>query len=161
VKKGIIYSLHDCCQSAFAMMFFQDPSLNALQQRLQEERQLNNLKTLFNVTTIPQSTQLRTALDNVPSPDIELFFSDFFRPVQRGKQLELFEFIDGQYLIPLDGVQYFSSNSISCNCCLKREHKNDETTYHHQVVAATIVCPDIKHTFPTFDTDYQLVIDLA
>jgi hypothetical protein len=142
------YSLHDCCQSAFAMMFFQDPSLNAFQQRLQEKRQLNNLKTLFNVTAIPQSTQLRTALDDVPSPDIEWLFSDFFRPVQRGKQLELFEFIDGQYLIPLDGVQYFSSNSISCDCCLKKEHKNGETTYHHQVVAATIVCPDIKQVIP-------------
>ena len=41
------YSLHDCCQSAFAMMFFQDPSINAFQERLQEKRQLNNLKMDF------------------------------------------------------------------------------------------------------------------
>ena len=41
------------------MMFFQDPSINAFQERLQEKRQLNNLKTLFNVTAIPQSTQLK------------------------------------------------------------------------------------------------------
>jgi len=43
------YCLHDCCQSAFAMMFFQDPSINAFQHRLQEKQQLNNLKTPFNV----------------------------------------------------------------------------------------------------------------
>jgi len=137
------YSLHDCCQSAFAMMFFQDPSINAFQQRLQEKQQVNNLKTLFNVATIPKSTQLRTALDDIPPTEIELLFSDFLRPVQRGKQLELFEFMDGNYLIPLDGVQYFSSNKISCDCCLTKTKKKI-TTYYHQVVAATIVCPGIK-----------------
>jgi len=137
------YSLHDCCQSAFAMMFFQDPSINAFQQRLQEKQQVNNLKTLFNVATIPKSTQLRTALDDIPPTEIELLFSDFLRPVQRGNQLELFEFMDGKYLIPLDGVQYFSSNKISCDCCLTKT-TNKTTTYYHQVVAATIVCPGIK-----------------
>lgn len=137
------YSLHDCCQSAFAMMFFQDPSLNAFQNRLQEKQQLNNLKTMFNVTDIPKSTQLRSALDDIPSTEIEGLFSDFFRPVQRAKQLELFEFMDGQYLIPLDGVQYFSSNKISCDCCLTKK-TNKTTAYYHQVVSAAIVCPGIK-----------------
>ena len=137
------HSLHDCCQSTLAMMFFQDPSINAFQQRLQDKQHVNNLKTLFNVATIPKSTQLRTALDDIPSTEIELLFSDFLRPVQRGKQLERFEFMDGKYLIPLDGVQYFSSNKISCDCCLTKT-TNKITAYYHQVVAATIVCPGIK-----------------
>ena len=64
------YSLHDCCQSVFAMMFFQDPSINAFQQRLQDKQQENNLKTLFNIGEIPKSTQLRTALDDIPSTGI-------------------------------------------------------------------------------------------
>ncbi len=142
----INYSLHDCCQSVFAMMFFQDPSINAFQERLQEKRQLNNLKTFFNVTAIPKSTQLRTALDDIGPSEIELLFSDFYRPLQRGKQLQTFEFIDGKYLIPLDGVQYFSSNKISCDCCLTKTTNN--TTYYHQVVAATIACPGIKQVIP-------------
>jgi len=141
------FSLHDCCQSAFAMMFFQDPSVNTFQQRLQEKQQLNNLKTLFNVTAIPRSTQLRTALDDIASTEIELLFSDFYRPIQRGKQLKLLEFMDGKYLIPIDGVQYFSSNKISCDCCLTKT-TNKTTTYYHQVVAATIVCPGIKQVIP-------------
>jgi len=137
------YSLHDCCQSVFAMMFFQDPSINAFQQRLTDKQQENNLKTLFNIGEIPKSTQLRTALDDIPSTEIERLFSDFLHPMQRGKQLELFEFIEGKYLIPLDGVQYFSSAKISCDCCLTKKTKKT-TTYYHQVVAATIVCPGIK-----------------
>ena len=146
-KGKIEYSLHDCCQSAFAMMFFQDPSINAFQQRLHDKQHLNNLKTMFNVSAIPQSTQLRTALDDIPSVHIEEIFEDLFRPLQRGKQLELFEFMDGKYLIPLDGVQYFSSDAISCNCCL-RKVINKTTNYYHQVVAATIVCPGIKQVIP-------------
>lgn len=98
-ESKIEYSLHDCCLSALAMMFFQDPSLNAFQQRLQEKQQLNNLKTMFNVSAIPKSTQLRTSIDNIASTEIEALFSDFFHPVQRIKQLELFEFLDNQQSI--------------------------------------------------------------
>ena len=137
------FSMHDCCQSIFAMMFFQDPSINVFQQRLQDKLELNNLKTLFNVAAIPKSTQLRRALDNIPSTEIEQLFPDFLRPVQRGKHLELFEFMDKKYLIPLDGTQYFSSNKISCDRCLTKKLKGI-TTYQHQVVAASIVCPGIK-----------------
>lgn len=129
------------------MMFFQDPSINAFQQRLQDKQQLNNLKTMFSVSAIPQSSQLRTALDNIPSPQIEEVFKDLFKPLQRGRQLEMFEFMDGKYLIPLDGVQYFSSYNISCNCCLKKVI-NKTAIYYHQVVAATIVCPGIKQVLP-------------
>lgn len=142
-KSKVDYSLHDCCQSAFAMMFFQDPSINAFQQRLQDIKQLNNLKTMFNVSAIPRSTQLRSAIDNIPSTEIELLFEDLFLPLQRGKQMEQYKFINGKYLLALDGVQYFSSDKISCNCCLTKT-KNEETTYYHQVVAATIICPGIK-----------------
>ncbi len=144
----IDHVLHDCCQNAFAMMFFQDPSMNSFQERLQDARQENNLKTIFNINTIPKSTQLRTVLDEIPSSEIEPLYADFIRPLQRGKQLEQFKFLDDMYLIPLDGTQYFSSNKISCDCCLKKNHRNGKTTYYHQVVAATIVCPGVKQVIP-------------
>jgi hypothetical protein len=129
-------------------MFFQDPSMNSFQERLQDIKQANNLKTMFNASTIPKSTQLRSVLDDIPPIEIEPLFADFLHPLQRGKQLEQFEFLDGMYLIPLDGTQYFSSKKISCDCCLEKKHKNEKTTYHHQVVAATIVCPGIKQVIP-------------
>jgi len=144
----IEHKLHDCCLNAFAMMFFQDPSINSFQERLQDIKQANNLKTIFNVSSIPKSTQLRTVLDEIPSSEIEPLYADFLSPLQRGKQLERFEFLDGMYLIPLDGTQYFSSNKLSCNCCLKKNHRNGKTTYYHQVVAATIVCPGVKQVIP-------------
>jgi len=78
------YTMHDCCLSAFAMMFFQDPSMLEFQRRLEQKNNLNNLKTLFNVHSIPKSTQLKDIVDEVPSTEFEKIFSDFFRPLQRG-----------------------------------------------------------------------------
>ena len=49
------------------MMFFQDPSMLEFQTRLQQQINQNNLKTLFNVSSIPKSTQLKQVIDTVPS----------------------------------------------------------------------------------------------
>ncbi len=83
------HSLHDCCMSAFAMMFFQDPSMLEFQTRLQEKHHLNNLKTLFHVDSVPKDTQFREIIDDVPSHYLENVFTDFFRPLQRGKQADI------------------------------------------------------------------------
>jgi hypothetical protein len=45
--------MHDVFMSAFAMMFFQDPSFLQFQQRMEDEVHVNNLKTLFHVESIP------------------------------------------------------------------------------------------------------------
>jgi hypothetical protein len=142
------YSQHDCAMSAFAMMFFQDPSMLEFQTRLDKARNLNNLKTLFHVDKVPKASQLREMVDEMPSHDLEKVFTDFFRPLQRGKQLELFRFLDGKYLVPLDGTQYFSSDSIHCPGCLTKVLKSGTTVYRHQVVCGAIVHPDFRQVIP-------------
>lgn len=142
------HELHDCCLSALAMMFFQDPSINKFQLRLQKKLHKNNLETLFKVKTIPKETQMRDVLDSIPSTEFEPIFADFFKPLQRGKQIEQFKIFNGSYLIPIDGTQYFSSKKISCPKCLFKKHRNGKTTYYHQVLAAAIVCPGIKQVIP-------------
>ena len=47
------HSLHDAMMSAFACMFFQDPSIAEFQRQVQEGKNDNNLHTLFDVQTIP------------------------------------------------------------------------------------------------------------
>lgn len=44
--------------TGFSMMYFQDPSLLIFQRRLQKTWNLNNLKTMFNIESIPKDTQL-------------------------------------------------------------------------------------------------------
>ena len=144
----IDHELHDCCLSSLAMMFFQDPSINQFQKRLQKAVHKNNLQTLFNVKTIPKESQMREVMDSIPSTELEPIFADFVKPLQRGKQLEKFKVFKDSYFIPIDATQYFSSGSISCPNCLHKTHKNGKTTYYHQVLAEAIVCPGIKQVIP-------------
>ena len=81
----IEHVMHDCLMSAFAMMFFQDPSLLAFQQRMQDHIQYNNLTSTFNIKTIPKDTQLRTVIDDISPAALAGAFSDFLHRLQRGK----------------------------------------------------------------------------
>lgn len=143
----IEYGLHDFFMTGFAMMFFQDPSLLAFQRRLQKACNLNNLKTMFNIESIPKDTQLRDVLDKASFDCLNDLFSDYLFQLQRGKHLELYRFLNDHYLIPIDGSQYFSSNKICCPGCLKKKAKG-KIRYHHQILQAVIVHPDIKQVLP-------------
>ncbi len=68
--------------------------------------------------------------------------------MQRGGYLKPYQFINGAYLLPLDGTQYYSSNDIHCTHCLTKPKKNGQTHYTHQVVQAVIAHPDYKQVFP-------------
>jgi len=142
------YTLHDCAMSAFAMMFFQDPSLLEFQRRMQESINRNNLNTMFNVESIPKDTQLRDILDQCPTDKLEKVYADFFYHLQRSKYLEAYQFVEGMYLMPVDGSQYFSSEKISCPSCLTKTSKKGVIRYSHQILQAVIVHPDNKQVIP-------------
>ena len=144
----VYYPLHDCAMSAFSMMFFQDPSVLEFQRRIQESINSNNLKTMFNVESIPKDTQLRDVFDQCPLDPLEKVFADFFYHLQRNKHLEAYQFINGMYLMPVDGSQYFSSEKISCPSCLTTTSKKGVVRYHHSILQAVIVHPDNKQVIP-------------
>ena len=143
-----VYSLHDCLMSAFAMMYFQDPSLLQFQRRLKERTHRDNLKTLFSVTEMPGDTQLRDVIDASDPGEIKAVFSDFFRRLQRGKHLESFQVLDGRYLIVIDGSEYFSSETIHCPGCLVQKSSKGRIRYHHQILQAALVHPDRRQVVP-------------
>lgn len=142
------HAMHDVCMSAFAMMFFQDPSLLQFQQRMEDEAHSNNLKTLFHVESIPKDTQMGEVLDEVDPEQIMPLFDDFLRPLQRGKHLEQYEVLDGLYIVAIDGSQYFTSEKISCPGCLIREDKKGKVRYSHQIVQAAVMNPHMRQVIP-------------
>ena len=142
------YSLHDVLMSAFACMYFQDPSLNEFQRRMQEEQHCNNLKTLFGVKNIPKNTQLRDILDEIPSEVMAPIFKDFFNRLRRHKHLEDFAILPNTLLCAIDGTQSHSSHDIHCEQCLRKEHKTGEITYSHEVLQGAIMHPDKKQVLP-------------
>ena len=42
----------------------------------------------------------------------------------RGKALEKFRFLDGYYLLTLDGTGHFSSHKIHCAQCMEKHHQD-------------------------------------
>ena len=68
--------------------------------------------------------------------------------LQRGQVLKRFVYLDGHYLLSLDGTTYFSSSKIHCSSCLEKHHRNGSVTYSHQLLGATLVHPDLKEVIP-------------
>ena len=141
------YRLHDCLMSAFAMMFFQDPSVLTFQQRLQDGIQKNNLTTIFTVSDIPKDTQMRSVLDAIAAWQLDGIFADFLHRLQRGKHLANYQFFDDSYLVSIDGSEYFSSEKIHCPHCLLTKSKGN-VRYHHQILQSVIVHPDMRQVLP-------------
>ena len=144
----IRHSIHDVFMSGFAMMFFQDPSILQFQKNLEDAVHNNNLKTLFQVRSIPKDSQMKAVIDTVDSSELEPLFEDFFRAIQRGKHLEQYQFLEDSYLISIDGTGYFSSDKINCPGCLRNEDKKGNVRYEHQIVQAALMHPAMRQVIP-------------
>jgi hypothetical protein len=137
-------SLTDTLMSAFAMFSLTAPSLLAFDK----ERAEGNLHTIYGIQRVPCDTYMRERLDPLAPKWLRPVFKSVFRQLQRGKALEEMVFLDGHYLLALDGTEYFSSKTIHCASCLHRVHRNGSITYAHQMLGAAIIHPDQRAVIP-------------
>jgi len=137
-------SLADVLMSAFAMFSLKSPSLLAFDQQRAE----GNLHTIYGIERVPCDTYMREILELVSPKSLRPVFKSLFRHLQRGKALEEMVFLDGYYLLALDGTGYFSSTTIHCESCLQRVHRNGSITYYHQMLGAAIIHPDVRTVIP-------------
>jgi hypothetical protein len=137
-------SLADALMAAFAMFSLKAPSLLAFDK----ERVEGNLHTIYGIERVPCDTHMREILDPVSPTWLRPLFKSVFRQLQRGKALEPMTFLDGHYLLALDGTEYFSSKTIHCASCLQRAHRNGAVTYAHQMLGAAIIHPDQRAVIP-------------
>src|SRR5262245_15243976 len=136
--------LSDALMSAFAMFSLKAPSLLAFDRQRAE----GNLHTIYGIKRAPCDTRMRERLDPVAPESLRPSFTLVFRQLQRGKALEPMVFLDGHYLVALDGTGYFSSPTIHCDSCLRKEHRNGSVTYYHQMLGAAIIHPDFRAVIP-------------
>src|SRR5262245_59429035 len=137
-------SLTDALMSALAMFSLKAPSLLAFDK----ERTEGNLQTIYGIARVPCDTHMRKILDPVSPKVFRPVFKSLFRQLQRGKALEPLVFLDGHYLLALDGTEYFSSQTIHCASCLHKVHRNGAITYFHQLLGAAIIHPDRREVIP-------------
>src|SRR5919109_483104 len=128
-------ALADALMSAFAMFSLKAPSLLAFDK----ERAEGNLHTIYGIERVPCDTRMREILDPISPKWLRPAFKSVFRQLQRGKALEAMTWLDGHYLLALDGTGYFSSKTIHCASCLRRVHRNGSMTYAHQMLGAAII----------------------
>jgi len=139
-------ALADVLMSAFAMFSLKDPSLLAFDQRRSDPN--DNFRTIYGINRVPCDSQMRAILDPVDPKGLRAPFLEIFRLLQRSKVLERFVYLDGCYLMSLDGTGYFSSTKIHCASCLEKHHRNGTVSYSHQLLGATLVHPDLKEVIP-------------
>ena len=137
-------SLTDALLSAFAMFSLKAPSLLAFDKGRAE----SNLHTIYGIQRVPCDTHMREILDPVSPKWLRPVFKSVFRQLQRGKALDEMVFLDGHYLLALEGTGYFSSRTIHCASCLHKVHRNGAVTSSHQLLGAAIIHPDMRAVIP-------------
>src|SRR5947209_3551491 len=136
--------LADALMAAFAMFSLKDPSLLAFEDRRGEA----NLQSIYLIEQLPCDSQMRAILDPLDPEQLRAVFRDVFRQLQRGKALESLVYLNGSYLLSLDGTGYFSSAKIHCASCLEKTHANGTVTYAHQMLAGVLLYPDLAPVIP-------------
>ncbi len=143
---AVSISFVDILMSGLAVFGLKFPSL----LRYDQNRHTidRNLLSLYHITKPPSDSYLRERLDELDPRFIRPVFKKMFAKLQRGKCLEEFEFLNGYYLLSLDGTGEFSSGTVCCPQCCKKEHKDGSVTYYHQMLGACIVHPDRPNVIP-------------
>jgi len=142
------YSMRDFALSAFSVFFTQSPSFLAYQTSMQENKGDNNARTLFGIEKIPCDNQIRAMLDPVPATHLFPVFDRTFAMMGQTGQLEKFRSFENRLLVAIDGTGFFSSNTIHCDHCLTKEHKDGSVTYQHTALLPAVVAPGRTDVIP-------------
>lgn len=141
-------SLVDCLMSGYAVFGLKYPSLLQFDESYREKTTRHNLRQVYGIEKAPSDTQMRERLDEVFPGTLRTTFKKLFSQCQRSKHLELFQYLEGRYLMPLDGTGYFYSKEVHCEQCCQKHHRDGSTSYYHQMLAGCIVHPDQKVVLP-------------
>jgi hypothetical protein len=149
-ESRISLPLKDILMSGFAIFSLKFPSLLKFEDEIRNKRKgRSNLQTIYGVKEVPSDTRMREVLDDVDPRELRKPFSKLFAMAQRFKVLEKFVFIDDQYLLSVDGSQYFLSDKIHCELCQRTVDKtNNSVRYHHGMLVTSVVHPDQRCVLP-------------
>lgn len=146
------YPLRDSCLSAFAMFFFQHPSMLQFQHKLKHRSGRCNLESIFAVKDVPSDTQLREILDGAPAEPLRRLLAVIFERYRRSGwawEMRTSDAVGKRfYPVAIDGTDYFSSTEISCSACLRRVSGDEKTIYRHSILSATVIKPRSHKILP-------------
>jgi hypothetical protein len=140
-SNGTRYSLSDAILAAFSVFFMQCESFLEHQRQMQSRRGKDNAQTLFGLLHIPSMPPIRNILDKVAIEQLFGVFGWVYQALHREGYLKPYQCLGGHLLVTLDGTQSFSAQTIHCEQCSTRHHKNGSITDFHRAILPVIVAP--------------------
>ena len=156
------YSLRDCALLFMATFLFKFPSLNQFLavfdpddvlpsmgwSKQQSGRLRQNLRTLFDLATVPTDKTARVRVDEVKTEDLHGLFPALLGSLGEFSWRQDLQTATGELLLVIDGTQSFSSKQIHCDHCRITKHQDGTRTYSHQAVVAAVVHPTDSTSLP-------------
>lgn len=134
----ITYNLPNVLMSGLAMFSLKYPSLLQFDKARHEKTVKANLTNLYGVKKTPCDTQMREVLDPINPKELRQAYISIHRQLQRQKVLENHKYL-GRYLVSLDGTGQFASSKVRCQDCCRKNKRNGEKQYYHQLLGAVIL----------------------
>lgn len=138
-SNGTRYSLQDVVLGAFSCFFMQSESFLEHQRQLNSRCGRDNAQTLFGLERIPTVEQMSNLLNGSAARHLFVVFEWIYRALNAQGYLRVFELLEYNLLVALDGTEYYRSEKIHCPCCSTRTHKDGKITYCHQSLLPAIV----------------------
>lgn len=143
------HSLRDAIFVSFSGFFLQARSLKGHIDFLKKSKASKNKKSLFNIQSIPTDNQVRNIIDPISTSHFEEAQDDIIFKMQRSGVLREFKkTIKGKsqpvemgHLVGLDGIEYFRSKKIHCDCCCQVHHKDESIDYFHRALLGGLIHP--------------------
>ena len=126
----------------------QSGSFLAHQRLLEKKKGRSNARSLFQVDEIPSDPQIRNLLDPIASSNFHQDFWYLLDKLREQQRLMQFRTDLNTYAIALDGVNFFSSEKISCPRCLKRQDRNGTEHFYHSAITPVFVKPGQAQVLP-------------
>jgi len=142
------YAVSDGVLAGFAVFFMQSSSFLAHQRLLQSKKGRSNARSLFQVEEIPSDPQIRNLLDPLSAKYFQEDFWFLLEELKAQQRLVQFRNDLATSAIALDGVNFFSSEKISCPKCLKREDRSGTEHFYHSAITPVLVKPGRAQVLP-------------
>ncbi len=133
--------LPDAALGAFSVFYTQSPSFLFYQMSMEKSNGANNASSFFGVEDIISDSHIRRLLDVVSPSYVFPMFRTILDGLDANGRLSEFRSYNKNLAIALDGVQYHASDSIYCDQCSRKVHKNGNTTYSHTAITPVVVKP--------------------
>lgn len=139
IGKNTKYSMSEIMLSAYSCFYMQSQSFLSHQNLMERTKGRNNAESLFGITQIPTDNHIRTHLNEQTPEYLDDVYISSLKWLDQNEKLDSFKSINDNFLVALDGTEFFSSDNIGCENCSTKKHKDGTIRNFHSAITPAIV----------------------